>query len=393
MSILNSQHSGTSVSQVKQFPDGRRLYKAGFDPGSGYSELFIAPVDDPEQVRYAIIPSWVSSGTLEEIGRRSALLTSDPAEQLAEDEFVIGINGEEYYVGRLGQTAGKSRTNALNDQRRYTNEHALSLLLALCGYLVPEHRFALQYVTALPVSLYNDEERRHEIQDSFTREFQFQWNGETKNGLFTCGAVVPEGAGGLMLYGDTSSRTLLVDYGYRTTDVLTADGQKVDFDRSGGFPIGVGSIVDAFNEEFYTLAGRRLREDEADELLRAYVNGDAFPLIKSSRKRVDPEKIRTILDRVYEQVGKQANTQIAQIVNQDEHAEIGADYDIVLPVGGGAPHFRRMLETMISNVEVIEDPQNANPEGYLAIANAFGSQIWAKVVNDVVKRRGNEQYA
>lgn len=82
MNILHTQRNKTAASQVKQ-PDSCGLYKVGFDPGSRYCQLFLAPADDPERMRYAIIPSWVSSGTLEEIGRRSRLVNADLADQLA----------------------------------------------------------------------------------------------------------------------------------------------------------------------------------------------------------------------------------------------------------------------------------------------------------------------
>jgi hypothetical protein len=394
-SPTNGSNAATSTQALtRRYPDGRRVYYGGFDPGSGYSSLFIVPADEPDALRSYIIPSWVSSGTLEDVVKRSGLLNVEAAELLDEDEFVIGIDGKEYYAGKLGQQAGQNRTNALNDPRRYSNEHAMALLFALCGLLIPEDRFTLRYVTGLPVSLYKDDENRYQIQDTFTRNFQFTWKGQPKDGNFICGTVVPEGAGGLLLYGDTSSLTLLIDYGYRTTDVLSARGQKVDFERSDGFDIGVGQIVDAFNDEFVKVKvdgrtrGRRLEDDEADVLLRAYVHGEALPVIKVNRKPVDPNQVRAILDRVYERIGTQSNTRIAQIVNKDDSA-IGSAYALVLLIGGGAPHFRAKLEEMIPNNEIVEQAQLANPEGYLEIAQSFREETWQRVLKDVEERKAH----
>jgi hypothetical protein len=384
------QNDGHYPSQRQQahrvlYPDNRRPYFGGFDAGSGFAELWVAPADNPEQVTHAVIPSWVASGCLDDITKRSHLLEADPAEALEEDEFVIAFEGEERYAGRLAQINGTNPTNALNDPRRYANEHAITLLFALAGLLIPEDRFTLRYVTAIPVSLYDDQ-RRKDIQDVFTRNFQYLWNGHAKNGDLVCGAVVPEGTGALMLYGDTTSKTLVVDYGYRTADVLSAVGQKIDFDHSAGFSIGVGQIVDAFNDELYKFAGRRLDNREVDTLLRAYVHSESLPIVKSHRKSIDPDKIRTALDKVFKTIGKQANTEIARIINEDESGEVAAAYDLVIPIGGGAYHFRKALETMIPNVEDIEHPQSANPEGYLEIAIGFSEDIWSKVVRDVAKR-------
>jgi hypothetical protein len=383
---------------LRRSPDSGRIYYGGFDPGSGYSTLFVAPADEPDALRSQVIPSWVSSGTLAEVAKRSGLLNAKVTELLDEGEFVISIEGKEYYAGKLGQQAGQNRTNALNDPRRYSNEHAMALLFALCGLLIPEEHFTLLYVTGLPVSLYKDDDNRYQVQDIFTRNFQFTWNGQPKNGNFVCGTVVPEGAGGLLLYGDTSSLTLVIDYGYRTTDVLTARGQKVDLERSGGFDIGVGQLVDAFNDEFVKIKidgrtrGRRLDEAEADALLRAYAHGEPLPVIKVNRDPVDPRKVRAILDQVYERIGDQSNTRIAQIVNTDDSA-LGAAYALVLLIGGGAPHFRAKLEEMIPNVNIVEQAQLANPEGYLEIAQGFREDTWQRVTSEVEARRKAHRYA
>lgn len=365
----------------------RRVYYGGFDPGSGFSELWVAPADSPEQVKHAVIPSWVASGTLADIARRSRTIGGNPMEELEPGEFVIQLDGMERYVGLLAQTSGSNGTNAFNDPRRYTNEHAQMLLLALAGWLIPEDQFCLKYVTALPVSLYEDQ-RRVLIQDTFTRSAHYFWNGRHKSADLVVGAVVPEGTGALVLYGDTSSRTLVVDYGYRTADVLVATGQKIDFTRSGGIQIGVGQIIDLFNDEFFKISGRRLREEEAEPILRAYVHEKPLPVIRSNRRVVDEGMIRKVLYSVYTTIGRQANTKIAGIVNEDENGQMAADYELVIPIGGGAHHFRRMLETMIPNVEYVAEPQSANAEGYMEIAMGFGGAVWTKVLSDVAARTG-----
>jgi hypothetical protein len=387
---MNNRFSRSLEPQHRSlYPDGRRRYIGGFDPGSGWAEMWTAPEDDPDAVAHFAIPSWVSLGTLEDIGKRSRLLNADPVEELESDEFVIGFDGVERYAGRLGRDGGSERTNALNDPRRYSNEHALTLFFALASELIPEDRFTLRYVTAIPMSLYNDENRQ-QVQNAFTRTFQYQWNGQAKNGEIVCGAVVPEGAGGLMLYGDTTSKTLVVDYGMRTTDVLIARGQKVDVNSSKGFPIGVSQLISAFNDEFFKLPNvkRRLEEGEAETLLRCYVQGVELPEVKSSRQIIDPGKIKTILDKVYDRIGKQSNTEIARIVNEDQSGAIAASFDLVIPIGGGAYHFKKSLDSLIPNVEDIRHAQSANPEGYFEIAISFTEATWEKVIDNVAARTG-----
>src|SRR5215469_5302435 len=73
------QNDGYYASQRQQshrvlYPDNRRPYFGGFDAGSGFAELWVAPVDNPEQVAHVVIPSWVASGSLDDITKRSHLL-------------------------------------------------------------------------------------------------------------------------------------------------------------------------------------------------------------------------------------------------------------------------------------------------------------------------------
>ena len=330
MNLYDPQQSAQPYQQQQTgYLGGRRVYYGGFDPGSGFAELWISPTDNLQQVKHAVIPSWVASGSLDDIAKRSRTIGGDPGEELEDDEFVVRLDDVECYVGRLAQTSGSNGTNAFNDPRRYTNEHAQMLLLAMAGLLIPEDSFCLKYVTALPVSLYNDQ-RRMQVQDVFTRPFRYTWNGRQKNAELVVGAVVPEGTGALVLYGDTLSKTLVVDYGYRTTDVLVALGQKIDFDRSGGIQIGVGQIVDSFNDEFFRIAGRRLREDEVEPILRAYVHNGPLPVIKSNRRVIEDVLIRAALYKAYTTIGLQANTKIAGIVNEDETGQMAAAYDLSL---------------------------------------------------------------
>jgi hypothetical protein len=371
------------------YPNGRRVYKAGADFGSGFAEFWAAPEDDLDNVLHASIPSWVSLGTMADIAKRSKRIDANPLEELEEDEIVINFQGVERYAGRLGRDGGTQGTDALNDPRRYSNEHAITLLQALVGRVIPEDRVTIHLVTGLPVSLFTDENRRA-VQDAFTRTFNFEWNGREKSIEVICGTVVPEGAGGLVLYGDTSSRTLIIDYGMRTTDVLVAQGQKIKAEKSKGFPLGVSHIIDAFNEEFYKLpeARRRLSEGEAIPLLYSYVHGELLPEVKSSRKVIDEQKIRKILDDVYDRLGRQSNTSIARIVSDDESGDLAAEFDLVFAMGGGAYHFKRALDNLIPNVELVQNAQSANPEGYFEIATTFSDGVWKKAVSDVANRTG-----
>ena len=91
---------------------------------------------------------------------------------------------------------------------------------------------------------------------------------------------------------------------------------------------------------------------------------------------------------MYDRIGTQSNTRIAQIVNKDDSA-IGSAYARVLLVGGGSPHFRVKLEQMIPNIEIVEQAQLANPEGYLEIAQSFREETWQRVLKDVEERKAH----
>ncbi len=114
------------------------VYYAGYDPGSRIATLYLAPEDH--------------LGELELVNVRTTTDLNAPlASLLKKHEYVLGYEGQEYYVGKLAEQEGKNPTTAHGVSDRYWSRHSLLLLLTLAAALIPERQFELRVVTALPV--------------------------------------------------------------------------------------------------------------------------------------------------------------------------------------------------------------------------------------------------
>lgn len=357
----------------------------GYDPGSGKTTLCIETGDTTKRFT---IPSTIATGKLAKIAGRSKQIGAEPASLLDDDEIAIEFDGVEYYVGRLAEEEGENPSNAINDPRRYSGPHSQLLLFATASKLIQDDVFEIRIVTALPASLFN-EENRLQVQQSLSRTFNYKFNGKRKKITVVVGAVVVEGAGGLALYGDTESNTLVIDYGFRTTDILPARGQKSIVNKCAGIQIGVGQVVQDLIDAVLShkeYGGRRLTINQASQILYCYANNEPLPIIKSNRRDIPVETLRGIIYESIRTRGQQLNTQIAQALNV-EGATLAAEYDIVIPIGGGAKYFRKILEEIIGDTEDVEDPQYANPDGYLDIAISMKEKVWSDVQEKIAEKR------
>src|SRR5690242_21188225 len=134
------------------------VYYGGFDPGSGRAGLCLVAADGVEITPHLLtIDSLIATGTAETLLGRGDISAS-LADVLRDGETLIRWQGTDYYLRDL-LPEGTNPTDALGDPGRYWGDHARVLLLALACLLVPERSFALRLVTALPVTLYNRENR------------------------------------------------------------------------------------------------------------------------------------------------------------------------------------------------------------------------------------------
>ncbi len=346
------------------------VYYAGYDPGSRIATLYLAPEDHLDELPLALsVPSIVGDGLVTDLVNTRT--TTDPnaplASLLKKHEYVIEYEGQEYYVGELAEKEGKNATTAHGASDRYWSRHSLLLLLTLAAALIPERKSELRVVTALPVTLYRTKENRSLVKNALEGWYPFRFNGRDREIVVKVGAVVMEGMGALIQYGEETGKQAAIDIGERTIDLVAADGQTPLASLCDGDILGVGQIADELIREIKQRHKRILSSLEAHEQLYAYANGKPLPRLAANQQPIPTDEISGIIDKAIARVGRAINLYIAQKWNQEGGA-VASNFSPVLLIGGGAHYFEQTIRTLIPLVDLPEDPEDTNPRGYLDLA-------------------------
>jgi integrase len=233
----DGHRKGISMTKIRNIP----TYLGGFDPGTGRAGLTLVSADGVSLENDTMtIDSIVATGNAEKLLKRGDIHAT-LADVLREDECLITFNSTDYFLCSLVKE-GKNSTNAVADPARYWGDHARVLLLALACTLIPERVFALRLVTALPVTLY-DRDNRKRMKEALSSYYRFEYNGRVREVYVTVGYVAMEGQGALIHCGAQDGEQALLDIGERTVDAIAADGQKLMISLCGG------------NEELGVVAG------------------------------------------------------------------------------------------------------------------------------------------
>ncbi len=346
------------------------VYYAGYDPGSRIATLYLCAEDHLDELPLALsVPSIVGDGLVADLVNTRT--TTDPnaplASLLKKHEYVIEYEGQEYYVGELAEKEGKNATTAHGASDRYWSRHSLLLLLTLAAALIPERQCELRVVTALPVTLYRTKENRSLVKNALEGWYPFRFNGRDREIVVKVGAVMMEGMGALIQYGEETGKQAVIDIGERTIDLVAADGQTPLSTQCDGDILGVGQIADELIREIKQRHKRILSSLEAHEQLYAYANGKPLLRLAANQQPIPAGEISGIIDKAIARVGRAINLYIAQKWNQEGGA-VASNFSPVLLIGGGAHYFEQTIRTLIPLVDLPEDPEDTNPKGYLDLA-------------------------
>lgn len=350
------------------------IYYAGFEVGSGISGLKVFPADGLALAQdLATLPSFIADGDL-----TTLLKGQDPDATLScalqQDEYVLGWQGHTYFLGNL-LGHGTHLDNAFSDERRYWSEHAQILLLCLACMLIPERRFELRLVTALPVSLY-DRQRRKQVRRALSQEYHFTFNGHSREVRVRCGYVAMEGQGILIHCGDEHSEQAVIDIGERTTDLVGASGQRLIGRFCKGEQFGVGHLV----EELQRLVHqhhRVLSVQKAHALLKAYAHHLPYPRIATAAGPLPAEEITRTIEQAIQRVARPLSSHLSGTWNQ-ESAPAGSQFDTIYLGGGGAYYFEEVVRATLCECHIVTvpDAEDANICGYAELAASLEEDRW-----------------
>ena len=173
--------------------------------------------------------------------------------------------------------------------------------------------------------------------------------------------------GALIQYGEETGKQAVIDIGERTIDLVAADGQTPLASLCDGDILGVGQIADELIREIKQRYKRILSSIEAHEQLYACANSKPLPRLAANQQPIPADDIRGIIDKAIARVGRAINLYIAQKWNQ-EGGTVASNFSPVLLIGGGAHYFEQTIRMLIPLVDLPEDPEDANPKGYLDLA-------------------------
>lgn len=345
------------------------VYYGGFDPGSGEATLSLIPTDDVDlSLDIYTLPSLIADGKAEQLLGRGNL-GATLAQVLSEGEYVLTIDGNDYFLGDLIRE-GRNATDALGDPNRYWSNHSQILLLALAALLIPERCFELRLVTALPVTLYN-KDNREKVKQALEGYYHFSFSTKSMEALdreitVKVGYVGMEGQGILVHAGEPDGDQVVFDVGERTFDLLVADGQKLLVTRChGNEELGVRLLVDDL-QHLAKSHKKVLKIEKCHEILHAYANGETLPTLSWINEEQLASEIATSILRAGRAL---CNFISAHLTNDGEN--VAGSVDRVYLAGGGAYYFRQIIEELIEDAEkviVVEDAELANARGYAQLA-------------------------
>jgi len=177
--------------------------------------------------------------------------------------------------------------------------------------------------------------------------------------------VFPEGIGAYIADGPMARSILVVDVGYRTTDIVAADGRRglrIRPDLSGSVPYGMSSV--------YGYAARalsaRLGVPISPNTVEAHVQGGAAELRYDGRD----VGLRALLDEAAGFLAEAIEAEIRRLLGTER-----GFLDAVLLTGGGGQALRDRLAGLHGEIVVPDDPMFSNARGYLAmLERAFGDR-------------------
>jgi Actin like proteins N terminal domain len=353
------------------------VYYGGFDPGSGEATLHVWPADSVEMAKDTMtIDAIIADGRPRDLLKRGDT-DATLAQVLRQGEYVLSINGNDYFLGEAIRE-GRNETDALRDPNRYWSNHARFLLLTLAGILIAERNVELRLVTALPVSLYDKENRvkmKQALEGYYRYSFATAGHVSDREVTVKIGYVAMEGQGILVSAGEAEGDQAVFDIGERTFDLIVADGQRLLTTKCVGEEIGVGLIVDDL-KNFTRTKKRHLTTAKAHDVLYAYAHNEPLPVISG----VDRDDLYVEIGSAIQRAGRTLTSFISAHLTTDGE-DVAASFDRVYLAGGGAYYFRDIIADLIGEekITMVEDAEVANAYGYTELAKQLErrkADIW-----------------
>jgi len=341
----------------------------GFDAGNS-TTISIATVG--EQRHVLLMPSFVGSGYLSELLRVRG--GSDITDALAQDEYVLEIGHDSFFVGELATRESADADSQRGNIERYWNGHALRLLLTSVAGMFDDEHLTLRIVTGLPVAVWS-QPRVRVVQQSLIGTHHVTFNGVPRIITIDSVVVLMEGAGATFAYGVPNAPQGVIDIGGHTTDLYWSVGARPVQDRCRGFDIGIEKGSNYLSEGVERQYGRPLSPDERIRVLNAFANRSEMPRLYAAGQ---PITLNGIVTDAVRRVGEEVVSIVSRTWRTMNQSGIALEAEQVLCVGGGARYVGSMLQARMPHLVIPPSPEMANAEGYALFGQRMTEERWAR---------------
>lgn len=279
--------------------------------------------------------------------------------KLGAGEHIISRDGLETFVGELALHTNGEASAARGSERRYSDGTTLDLLLCgIAAALPKQDSVTCRVATGVPAELWPLVYQ--EVGKALVGRHAFTYNGRSVAIDVVEVQVYREGeaAWKCLPEGKREGRTLIIDGGGQTINVLPLHDGQLNGARPRTFALGAETILDDLSDSLIAQGLRKLSEAERRELQVALRDGGQYEIVTNNRRvRVDQ-----VARRFFERAAINLTRELSAGIR------LGLADNIWLI--GGLAHFvgERMRQAdLIPTLQVpAREPEAMNAYGYLA---------------------------
>jgi len=273
------------------------------------------------------------------------------------DDMYVDYRNQRYYVGNKALRETKN-AGFIQQPDKYSSSLDYVKLLASVGLMNPDQK-PFYIVTGLPVFEYNL--YKEELKKTWEVKTRFSFRGEPMILNVQGCYVIPQAGGayydvildeeGNIVDNIAEENILVIDIGYRTTDIVSMIEGSYDSERSLTSYVGVKEIHGELKKWIQQTYKKALDFVKMDEIIR---QGYFF---MSGEKIYIHDQVKTIVPFIINKI----------LSDMGSYIEDYSDYHGILLAGGGSILMEKELINTFSqytNVALIEDAEHANARGY-----------------------------
>lgn len=352
-----------------------KTYGIGHDHGNSRNTDVIY-INGQEQL--VAFPSMIAEGSLHrlaEVQRGGGIDLAHDRDALKNEKeaYVISLNGTEHFVGKLALEQGANPSDARGEVTRYWSSRSLEMLLVSAGSKIPENDFDLTVVTGLPIFSFNSTTRDN-IKRFLTGTHSFTLNGRERTAYIGTVNVLMEGAGASLLNKSGDKLYGVIDIGGYSTDFYGSKGLKPVEVYCKGIEVGVEDALDIVSGKFEDRYGYPLSQMRRGQIKDWYLYPDRREPITAGGVTISHQEITRWMQEAFDSVMQRIFEQVPRAWRSGHGGLIGADFETVTVVGGGAYYFIRSIQQRIPQSRSLRDPEHANARGFGWLADQFVQQ-------------------